>query len=217
MVINHTETSTSYFITNKSVLYGLDLPSHIWNLPDETTTRWIIAAVISIASPVITLLNILVVVILNQKKESKKRPGNILMSSLAGTDILVGAVCMTLCTIADWLIFDEVSFKYGCTLDYASVHLHCALYVSSLCHLTMIAWERYVAIRKWKDYRNILTERRLKTLAVIGWISGLFLTFLKLIVGGVRENPFVHAIRSWYGTVIGNVAVALIVYFYIMI
>ena len=65
--------------------------------------------------------------------------------------------------------------------------------------------------------KSILTERRLKTLAVIAWISGMFLTFLNLSVGGVRENPFVHAIRSWYGTVIGNGAVALIVYFYIMI
>ena len=216
MELNHTETTTNYFITNKSVLHCLHLPSHTWNL-NETTPRWIIAAVISIASPAIVLLNILVIVVLKQTKELKKRRGNILLSNLAVTDILVGALCMPLSATVDWLILEQVSFKHGCTLESTNVQLFIGLSICSLCNVAMIAWERYVAILKWKDYKNISTEGRLKTLAVIAWISGMFFTFTSYITGEVSETPVATAIRGWYGKVIVCGTVALIAYFHTMV
>ena len=216
MDLNHIETTTNYFITNKSVLHCLFEPSYRWNL-NETTSRWIIAAVISIASPAIVLLNILVIVVLKQTKELKKRRGNILLSSLAVTDILVGALCMPLTVTVDWLIIEQVSFKHGCTLTFANVQLNLGLSVCSLCNLTMIAWERYVAIRKWKNYKNISTEGRLKTLAVIAWIFGMFFSFSFRITGEFIVNPVVKAIRGWYVTVIVYGALALIICFYTMV
>ena len=40
----------------------------------------------------------------------------------------------------------------------------------SLIHLTMIAWEQYIAIRRWADYKTIVTRSRLKKMAIVAWV-----------------------------------------------
>ena len=40
------------------------------------------------------------------------------------------------------------------------------LYGATLHHLTIIAWERYVAIQKWMDYKLIITNGRLKKISI---------------------------------------------------
>ena len=41
-------------------------------------------------------------------------------------------------------------------------------------HLTMVAWERFVAVRKWMDYKVIVTKRRLIKIAIFRWLSAIF-------------------------------------------
>ena len=41
-------------------------------------------------------------------------------------------------------------------------------------HLTMVAWERFVVIRKWMDYKVIVTKRRFIKIAIFGWLSAIF-------------------------------------------
>ena len=114
-------------------------------------------------------------VILTKRKELRRR-SNILLFSLAITDLLVGALCMPLTTIAELLIIGQVSPEHGCEVLYLNIMIIFEVLTwASLFHLTMMAWERYVAIRKWMNYKNILTKGRLKTLATVSWLLAIFL------------------------------------------
>ena len=174
MDLNRTETPSNNSFINMSEFSCLSVLGFTWDL-DDPTTYWSLAAVNIIASPTTVLLNALVMVILTKRKELQRR-SNILLFSLAITDLLVGALCMPLTTIADFLIVGQVSPEHGCKVS--SVNMLIIFEVltwASLLTLTMMAWERYVAIRKWMDYKNILTKGRLKMLATVSWLLAIFL------------------------------------------
>ena len=47
------------------------------------------------------------------------------------------------------------------------------LYTISYHHLLLIAWERYVAIVKWTEYKVLVTQGRLKKYTVIAWMDSV--------------------------------------------
>ena len=58
------------------------------------------------------LLNAFIILAIKQRKELQK-PSNILLSSLAVTDLLVGAIAMPTSAIIDFFTFRQVSFEYN--------------------------------------------------------------------------------------------------------
>ena len=120
--------------------------------------------------------------------------------------------------IVDVLMLTQVSVVHACTFD-SSVNkplLH-TMSIISLYHLTAIAWERYMAVKCWKDYRNKVTKRLLQNLGAIAWllpILKLILTFAIIIVGVDRT-----VLRRWLalGSILVMASLFAIVYFYIMV
>ena len=213
MVLNRTETLTNASWTKlRSLASCAHSPELKWDLNDSTT-RWALATVISIACPSTVVLNTLVMVILKKEKELQKS-SNILLFSLAITDLLVGAICMPLDAVSDLLIFGQVSIEKGCT---ANLVLN-ILASASLIHLAVIAWERYVAIRKWINYKTILTERRVKKLVAISWLSAIVLGF-----SATPPKPgwtllyFLYSIKSLLNLVTAFGLPIAIFYFYLMV
>ena len=72
---------------------------------------------------------------------------------------MLSSLAVTAATI-DFFTFSQVSFGHTGVLH--SVNLFCMplLYSATLYHLTIIAWERYVAVEKWIDYKLIITNGR---------------------------------------------------------
>ena len=212
--MDHNETETTIVSSNatKSLFYCPHAPRLIWDVHD-TISPWIFAAVASIISPAAVLLNALVIIAVMKRRELQKL-SNILLSSMAVTDLLVGAISIPLSAIDGFLLpYQIVAAQHICTLDVATVWLSLTLTFCSLFHLVLIAWERYVAIRKWRYHRDTLTKSRLKKLAAIAWISGPVFVV----------SPFVFSTATNGKT---NIAVfvvstclilALIVYFYVMV
>ena len=212
--MDHNQTETTIVSSNatKSLFYCPHAPRLIWDVHD-TISPWIFAAVASIISPAAVLLNALVIIAVTKRRELQK-PSNILLSSMAVTDLLVGAISIPLSAIDGFLLpYQIVAAQHICTLDVATVWLSLTLTFCSLFHLVLIAWERYVAIRKWRYHRDTLTKSRLKKLAAIAWISGPVFVV----------SPFVFSTATNGKT---NIAVfvvstclilALIVYFYVMV
>lgn len=64
-----------------------------------------------------------------------------------------------------------------CKINLFSSYIFNIFISASVIHQTMIAWERYLAIRKWMDYKNIATKSRLKKLATLSWLFAIFLGF----------------------------------------
>ena len=209
---NRTEASIMSSKTIKSASYCPHIPQIIWDVHD-TITPWIFAAFASIISPAAVLLNALVIIAVMKRRELQ-RLSNILLSSLAVTDLLVGAICIPLSAIDGFLLpYQILAAQHICTLDVATVWLSLTLTFCSLFRLVLIAWERYVAIRKWRDYRDTLTKSRLKKLTAIAWISGtafVLIPFLISIAVSGRTTLVVFLVSTCF-------IVALIVYFYVMV
>ena len=209
---NQTETSIMSSTTTKSVFYCPHIPQLIWDTRD-TISPWIFAAFASIISPATVLLNALVIIAIMKRRELQKL-SNILLSSMAVTDLLVGAICIPLSAIDGFLLpYQILAAQHICTLDVATAWFSLTLTFCSLFHLVLIAWERYAAIRIWRYHRDTLTKSRLKKLAAIAWVSGtafVLIPFLISIAVRGRTTLVVFIVSTCF-------ILSLIVYFYVMV
>ena len=217
------ELNTSSFSnTTRSVFYCPTDPQVAWDLHD-TTWPWIFATVASIISPTAVLLNALVIIAVKQRKELH-RVSNILLSSMAVTDLLVGSLCVPLSAVVGLLVpYQILTDHYICKLDSVASSFMITLAICSIFHLTMIAWERYVAIRKWVDYRVIVTRSRLKKLGIIAWVLAIVTVspthFTMTLTGILKENEMASTLDIFLIilSVLSMSALGLIIYFYAMV
>ena len=49
------------------------------------------------------------------------------------------------------------------------------VYGTSFFYLFLIAWERYVAITKWMEYKAIVTRHRVKKFTRVAWLLALLM------------------------------------------
>lgn len=131
-----------------------------------------------ILSPIILLLNILVIAAIKRRKGLQKNT-YIVLSSMAISDLLIGIVMLLSWGITFIVLFSKkISFERICVIVApVSTVITCMLFCS-LYHLSTIAWERYVAILKWKDYKVIVTKNRLKYLTVTSWTAAVVTGFV---------------------------------------
>ena len=215
MAVTNSDPNTTRLVNARSVIHCPQTSNFKWDL-NETPIPLILFPITSIASVAVILLNALVVLALQQKTELKKT-STVLLSSMAIADLLVGAISMPLNVAIDILIASQVFYSGFCTLRLATQFSEYTFIWSSLYHLTFIAWERYVAIRKWIDYKVIVTRGRMKNLAIMAWLLAAFATspHLVMILVGVK-----HTIQEiWHigESVVGASCLTAIGYFYIMI
>ena len=206
MDLNNTET------TNNSFSSVFQCQSYSWDF-NSSTVYWFINAIALIASLPTILLNSLVILVMRQSKKLKK-PSSILLSSMAVTDLLIGLIVMPLSATVDFLILSQSSFAHICVLAMVNVFFMFLLFFATLFHLTIIAWERYVAIQKWMDYKVIVTNGRVKTLSIAAWLSALFSVVPSLImpIFGVDQR----IVEGWFTicAFMGAVCLILIAFFY---
>ena len=170
-------------------------------------------AIVSIASPAAVILNILVIAAVRSRKELQTNT-NILLSSMAVADILVGAINMPLSAIVDFVISRQVFDNRICSVDLFNVYLMHALTTCTLYHLILIAWERNQAIRNCYDYKVKMTRRHLKKLAITTWLLAALTPIPGIVVTtqGINYDFIIEAISAFFLLIL----VCLIAYFYIM-
>ena len=218
MALNGSETppSTNSSPVLTSVVSCVQEPNTKWDL--NYTTRLGKAVVISVASPLTVLFNTLVMIILKKREVSVQRRSNILLFSLAITDLLVGAICMPLDAITDIFYLGQFSLVNICKINLFSSYIFNIFISASVIHQTMIAWERYLAIRKWMDYKNIATKSRLKKLATLSWLFAIFLGFP---IPSPKSGTTLLFILDFVKGLLNLLAVicfpVLILYFYLMV
>ena len=215
---NKEETASSLSNTTSPVFDCSHAPGFMWDVHD-TTFPWIFAVVASIFSPAVILLNVLVIMAVRRRNELVRRT-NILLSSLAVADLVGGGFCIPLSAIVGLLLPHQIlAERHFCLIDLVTFSFTCILFMCSLLHLTMIAWERYIAIRKWIDYKVIVTKRRAKMLAVTAWLSAIVGAFpdfiIQKVVRGDRQVLAVEILTIVVSCVLVFM-LALIVYFYVM-
>ena len=185
----------------------------------DTTPLWIVIGLVCLASPTIVFLNALVIIALRLRKELQ-RLSYVFLWNIAISDLLIGAVCMPLAAIVDSFVARQTLPKNICVLDIMTLILMYIFYWSSLLHLTLIAWERYVAIQKWREYKSIVTKSRLNKLTIIAWVSATILVIPDVILlTAVNEDDRLDFTEAWLvvNTILAVCAVVLIIYFYVMV
>ena len=181
----------------------------------EAIINWVLATISWTVAPLAILLNALVIIAVTQRKELQKH-SNILLSSIALSDMLTGIASIPAVTTKT-LIAHQSSSELICAINREAMNLEGMFVTCSLYNLTVVAWERFVAVRKWMDYKVIVTKRRLFKISIIAWLSAI-LTRLPLYITVVTS---VDTKVKYIWTTILNVCVianvVTIVYFYAMI
>ena len=203
----------------RSVFDCLHSQGLMWDVHD-TTSPWIFTAVYSVLSPTAFLLNLLVIITITKRTELQ-RPSKILLRSMAVSDLLVGGISMPLSAIIGLLLPHRIlTERQFCTFDLVIFLFSYILYFCSFLHLTMIAWERYMAIRKCMKYKTTVTKGRLKMLAIIAWVSaigGVSSVFISMTVVGGDGLLLAAEILDIISSILILCLLIAIVYFYVMV
>ena len=215
MDLNDTETQANSSTKDMTLFYCPKAPDLTWDL-NETTFPWILVGMKSFASPSIIFLNALVVLILKRDKRFQKN-SYILLSNLAVTDLLVGVVTIPFSGSVDLLLALRVSLEHVCVLDLVNVYSMYCISWCALYHLTAIAWERYVAIRKSIEYVIIVTRSRILKVEITVWLAAILSTIPPLImeVAGV-DISFVD-IWVTAASLCGALSLIALAYFYVQV
>ena len=216
MNLNGTEAINDTSTKTKPAFNCLKASDLTWDDSNQVKMSLGLATVGLLPSLIIILLNALVIIAFKKRKELQKN-SSMLLSSLAVADLLIGALFISTWIIVDLQVIEQVSVERVCTLIQINTNLMACFLFSSLLHLTAIAWERYVAIRRWVDCKNIVTKARLKTLAILAWLAAIVITFPALVMELMGID--IKVLKAWIvvGNVFGATAFLCIVYFYVMV
>ena len=206
--------SIDSFVNSSSLIFFCpSTPQFVWDLK-QTISLQLAIAVTAAACPFIILSNILVIVVVKKIRELQTN-SNILIASLAVADLLVGAVSMPLSISLDSMILrGTLSEDIICTISDITGFVLYTAYCASYYHLVLISWERYVAIVKWKEYKLIVTKRRVKRYAGIAWITALVTTALYIALAAARVPYEVLLVLDFIFNFFSLICFSLMAYFY---
>ena len=221
--MNSSDTDLAVTASNKALseYFCPVKPIHIWVLSDRTMFK-VTATITIVLCPVVVLLNILVILAVKTKRELKEHNSNILLASLAIADVLTGIISMPLATSLDVLLLLRRFLNPEVFCMIALIN-EMTLFIggcSSTYHLAVIAWERYVAIRKLTEYKVIVTRGRVKKYARIAWLVAVVVAVPPRVMklNAVFDVPYMYLmIVSLVGVIPGAVSIILICYFYILV
>ena len=168
--------------------------------------------VISITSPLAILLNASLIVAVLKKKKLQSIC-NILVASMAASDLLIGAVAQPLFLSAG-LYRLQGDYEKMCTIILAGFF---AMYLqsASIYQLTFIAWERYIAIAKGFNYKFIVTKSRVKACIITSWVlTALSVVPSALYTSGIVGKELWVIADAIVFTIPLSICLLAIVYFY---
>ena len=201
---------------SKAVFFCPRDPLFIWDLENKVSLQLIIA-ITAITAPFTTFLNTLVIVTI-QKTRQLQTNSSILISSLAITDLLVGAVSTPLIITVDALILrGTVPESIVCKINHSAAFVQYIAYSASYMHLILMGWERYIAIAKPMKYKVLVRKGRMQRYSGIVWITviiGYVLVMTLQAFALPRELLFALYFIEGVVWLIGFMA---LVYFYSMV
>ena len=133
-------------------------------LSDEKIIVWVLDSISWTVAPFAILMNALVVIVVSPRKEPQKT-SNILLSSIALADFLTDIASIPAITTTI-LIVHQGSLESLRTINKVAVNLEGFFFFCSPYHLTIVAWERFVAVRKWMHYNVIMAKQHIIKFAI---------------------------------------------------
>ena len=115
-------------------------------------------------------MNLLVIVVVKTRRRLQNRY-NILLASLAATDLLVGAVTLPGLIAGEIYVITGGSLVTYCNWIVDQIYpLVFSPILLSLAHLVLISFERFIALKYPFRYHEIVTKPRLTIAVVFSWV-----------------------------------------------
>ena len=139
--------------------------------------------------PIVILMNALVIVAVKTRHRLQSK-SNVLLASLAGTDLLTGTVTLPLSIAAETLAIADGSVATYCTfMNNIVTPLRFISVLASIFHLGVISVERYIALKYSLRYHTIVTKFRLTiAIAFTCCLAGVYTLFRMLIVSSLPST-----------------------------
>ena len=139
----------------------------------------ITATINAVCSPFAVVANFLVVLVI-VRKVAPHTPSNVLLASLACSDLMVGMVVQP-CYVV-FRLYENISHLVPpCLLRIVYSESFWVCYGVSFLTLSAISIERYIALHLHLRYKELVTTQRVLIMAVIIWVLDIALTFMEWI------------------------------------
>lgn len=143
------------------------------------SSNLITATINSACSPFAVVANFLVVFVI-ARGASLHTPSNVLLASLACSDLMVGMVVQP--CYAVFRLYEYISHIVPpCLLRIVYSESFWVCYGVSFLTLSAISIERYIALRLHLRYKELVTTKRVLAVAAIIWVIDIGLTFMEWI------------------------------------
>ena len=150
------------------------LPINLAKISPDLGPVLIVRIVVNaLTCPLIILLNILVIVTVKTKPQLRTK-SNIALACLATTDLVVGLIVQPLHIASSALLFQGKTDTF-CSLFNKSYFVSLKCIRASLCHLFLISFDRYVAIKRPFAYENKVTEGCIIFSSGLAWAAAILL------------------------------------------
>ena len=189
-------------------------PCRIWI--QEYFLQNIIFSVLSITLNVVTLpfvivMNALIIIAIKTRRRLQTMY-NIMLASLAGTDLVVGIMSQPT------FIAQEIFFLTGpplteyCRIYRMTIWVYLSPVTASLIQLAILSVERYIAMKYSLKYDSIVTSTRLTVAIVCSWLFPCFQVI------GRHSNSHILATIAWYLYIsVGFLSIFVITYCHITV
>ena len=139
----------------------------------------ITATINAVCSPFAVVANFLVVLVI-ARKVAPHTPSNVLLASLACSDLMVGMVVQP-CYVV-FRLYENISHLVPpCLLRIVYSESFWVCYGVSFLTLSAISIERYIALHLHLRYKGLVTTQRVLIVAMIIWVLDIALTFMEWI------------------------------------
>ena len=151
-----------------------------------TEMSYVFAIIInSVACLCTTTLNILVIVAVKRRPRLQNNT-NILLASLAGTDLLCGVAVQP--TFVAWKAFQLSGTPNNCLLRAIQNDLLGYQSLVSLCNLSLVTGERLLAIKYTMRYPTVVTVRNIRLGVITTWVLSTLLEILNYAFTGLPAH-----------------------------
>lgn len=146
--------------------------------------RVLAVVMLLITCPLVILLNALVIVAIKTKRRLQTM-GNILLASLAGTDLAMGLTAQPafIASVISRLTDGSISvFGTSRLLDDIKNANFVVLCFASIIHLVLVSADRFVAMKCSLLYDTIVTKFRITVAAACSWLFPVIYVFIRFMV-----------------------------------
>ena len=137
----------------------------------------------TLCCPLVIIANVLVIAAVKTRCRLQSN-SNILLACLAGTDLLVGAATLPSSIAAEIFAIADSSVTTYCNIINKIVSpLRLISVIAFVLHLPVISVNRYIALKYFLHYKEIVTKFRIKIAVGISWFIATMYTMFRVIFG----------------------------------